>query len=171
MSEPFLGEIQLFAGNFAPRGYMYCNGQLLPISQNSALFSLLGTEYGGDGRTTFGLPDLRGRVPINYGQGPGLSNYQIGDKGGVENVTLNVNQIPSHTHMVNASDVTGESTSPAGNVWAAQAALLPYASTPTVTMGANAIANSGGSLPHSNIIPYTAVSYIIATVGIFPSRN
>ncbi len=177
MAEPFVGQITLFAGNFAPRGYAFCNGQLLSIAQNTALFSLLGTNYGGNGVNTFGLPDLRGRVPIHAGTGPGLSNYQLGQIGGQENVTLTVNQIPSHGHTasVNASAGAPNTVSPGGAVLAVSAQGNTYASgSPTLTaMSASAatVANAGGNQGHPNMQPYLALNFIIALQGIFPSRN
>jgi len=176
MSEPFIGEIKMFAGNFAPRGYAFCNGQLLSIAQNTALFSLLGTTYGGNGQTTFALPDLRGRVPLHAGQGPGLSSYALGQQSGVESVSLLQTQIPAHTHSVNASSA-GPSpalASPTGNVLAAAARGAPpifSPAAPNTTMRADMIAPTGGSQPHTNIQPILAINFIIALQGIFPSRN
>lgn len=172
-TEPFIGEIKLFAGNFQILGHAYCQGQLVSIAQNIALFSLLGTTYGGDGQTTFALPDLRGRVPLHMGNGAGLSPRTIGEVSGSETVTLTTQQIPSHTHLLNANAATGNVANPANNFWAAQPALLQYApaSTPTSNMKANAIANTGGSQPHTNLQPYLAINYLIALEGIFPSRN
>jgi microcystin-dependent protein len=169
MSEPFLGQIELFPYNFAPRGWAFCQGQLLSIQQNSALFSLLGTTYGGNGSTTFGLPDLRGRVAISAGQGPGLSNYVLGQVSGTENVTLNVNQIPAHTHQVAASTAKGSSNSPANAVPAAGGQYGPSANT---TMAAGMVQPSGGGgQPVSIVQPYLTLQYCIALQGIFPSRN
>ncbi|OUS14666.1 phage tail protein [Nonlabens dokdonensis] len=189
MMDPFLGEITTFAGNFAPRGWAFCHGQLLAISQNTALFSILGTTYGGDGRTTFALPDLRGRAAVSQGNGPGLSNYSLGQRGGVENVTLNQTQIPSHTHTasgtVRASSGTGTSNDPAGaNFASASTPLNPTTTVDTqvYTSGANdgtmaannvdvTVGNSGSSQSHTNMQPYLAINYIIALQGVFPSRN
>ncbi len=172
MSDPLIGEIQMFAGNFPPRNWAFCDGQLLAISANTALFSLLGTTYGGDGRTTFALPDLRGRVPIHEGQGPGLSNYLIGQRGGLENVTLNANELPSHTHTANGNTANGSTPNPQNNTWAAQPSLLQYSPPGTAAaMKSTAIENTGGSQPHNNIIPFQAVNYVIALFGIYPSRN
>lgn len=172
MADPFIGEIQLFGGNFAPRGWALCDGQLLAVSQNDALFSLIGTIYGGDGRTTFALPDLRSRVPIHYGNGPGLSNYTIGSRGGLEMVTLTVNQLPSHSHLANCNTANGTTPNPANNVWAAQPALGQYQPPGTAAnMKTTAIENKGGGQSHTNIIPYQAVIYIIALQGIYPSRS
>lgn len=178
MAEPFLGQIIMFGGNFAIRGWATCDGQLLPIAQNTALFSLLGTTYGGDGRTTFGLPDLRGRVPVHMGQGPGLSAYQLGDKGGSEAVTLSTNQIAAHSHAAtaNALNAAGNANTAAGNIWAkdagTQSATYSNAA-PNATMSASAvsIANAGGNQPHPNVQPYQCLNFLIALQGIYPSRN
>ncbi len=172
MSEPFIAEIRIFAGNFAPRGWAFCDGQLLPISENSALFSLVGTTYGGDGRTTFGLPDLRGRVPMHAGNGPGLSDRRLGQKGGAETETLTVNQMPSHTHTARGSNQTANTAKPEGHTWAVDVADSTYTDTaPDVNMNAQAVASTGGSQAHGNVQPYRVVSYIIALQGLFPSRN
>jgi microcystin-dependent protein len=174
MSEPFIGQIVMFGGNFAPRNWALCDGQLLPISQNSALFSLLGTTYGGDGRTTFGLPDLRGRVAMHAGNGPGLSPRGLGQKGGSETQTLNVSQIPSHNHSAQCVGPAGNSNDAVGNVWADDAGVSSgtYSSgPPTATMSSAAIGNAGGSGPHNNVQPFQCVNYIIALFGTFPSRN
>lgn len=179
MDNPFLGTISLFAGNFAPRGWALCNGQLLPIARYSALFSILGTFYGGDGITTFALPDLRGRVPIHWGQGPGLTNRVIGERAGDENVTLINSQIPIHTHALNASTNTGSQPSPTSGVLATSTdpdaggnpINFTAANGVNTVMAPNAIGPTGGSLPHNNMQPYLAVTFIIALEGIFPSRN
>lgn len=173
MAEPFLGELRLFGGNFAPQGWALCNGQLLPINQNQALFSILGTTYGGDGRTTFALPDLRGRVPTHQGQGSGLSPYVIGETLGVESVTLNVNQMPAHQHTVNASANKGNKASPIGEYPATDAAGITaeYNATPTGVMNAGVISPAGGNQPHENRQPTLVLTWIIALQGIFPSRN
>ncbi|MEM8696424.1 MAG: tail fiber protein [Pseudomonadota bacterium] len=176
MSEPFVGEIRMFAGNFAPRGWAYCDGQLLAVSQNDALFSLLGTIYGGDGRTTFALPDMRGRIPIHAGRGPGLSNRRLGAKAGAENVTLTVNQLPGHTHLVQTAEQVGTEASPQGNTLARAAAGNPYFSSPTapppeVAMAPSAITGTGGSQSHTNLMPFLCIHFIIALFGIYPSRN
>lgn len=171
--DPFIGEIRMFAGNFAPRGWAFCDGQLLAISSNSALFSLLGTTYGGDGRTTFALPDLRGRVAIHPGSGPGLSTYRQGAIGGTETNTLLVSQMPSHSHTVNAVDDDGNASVPNGNVPAGTKVLdQEYSSdTPNATMGNNMINNTGGGQPVNNIQPYATVQFIIALEGTYPSRS
>jgi microcystin-dependent protein len=167
VSEPFYGEIVLFAGNFAPRGWAFCNGQLLPISQNTALFSILGTTYGGNGQTTFALPDLRGRAPISAGQGPGLDNYQLGQAAGEETVTLNVNEIPAHAHGQPATNAD-EGTNRPSNAVPARGGV--YASASDGTQMAPTAA-AGGNQPHDNRSPYLTVNYIIALEGIYPSRN
>lgn len=169
-----IGEIRLFAGNFPPRNWAFCNGQLLSIAQNTALFSILGTTYGGDGRTTFALPDLRSRVPIHAGQGPGLSNYNLGQTGGAENVTLTQNQLPAHNHGVNAVAQGGNQASPAGNLPAVESTgtSLDYSNAAaTGQMSPGMIANTGGGQPVSVVQPYQCLNYIIALFGIFPSRN
>ena len=164
----------MFAGNFAPRGWAFCDGQLLAVSQNDALFSLLGTIYGGDGRTTFGLPDLRGRVPIHAGQGPGLSERRLGSKGGEEKVTLTVNQLASHRHRQQGTEQAAGTTNPT-NALPASAADATYRQNTggvfTSTMNAQAVANAGGTLPHENMGPFLCINFIIALFGIYPSRN
>ena len=173
--DPFLGEIALVPYNFAPQGWAFCDGQILPIAQNTALFALLGTTFGGNGQTTFALPDLRGRVPLHVGggPGPGLSSYVIGQNGGVEAVTLLANQMPAHNHGLNADAANGTSDSPVNGIMGRNASGVPQYSgaAPNATMGAAAIASAGGSQPHENRPPYLAMNYIIALVGIFPSRN
>jgi microcystin-dependent protein len=170
---PFIGQIVIFGGNFAPRSWAFCNGQLLSIAQNTALFSILGTTYGGDGRTTFALPDLRGRVAIGQGHGPGLSQRSLGQEGGSETNTLTTNQIPSHNHglQIPVSDEDSNSDEPNGNVLAAGQF---YQTTPAANQNygsVNGTANTGGNQSFNNIQPYLAVNYIIATQGVFPSRN
>lgn len=172
MSEPFIGEIRMFAGNFAPRGWAFCDGQLLAVSSNDALFSLLGTIYGGDGRTTFGLPDLRGRIPIHEGNGPGLSNRRLGAKAGAESVTVTVNQLGSHTHPAQATSAVGTSSSPEGLLPARSASGDTYVDDLSPTpMSSAAVTTTGGSLSHSNLQPFLCINFIIALVGIYPSRN
>lgn len=173
MSNPFVGEIKMFAGSFAPRGYALCNGQLLAVSQNDALFSLLGTIYGGDGRTTFGLPDLRGRVPLHQGTGPGLSPRPIGQKAGSENVTLTSQQLASHTHTLQSTQTAGSTQEPVGREIApAGGGTDVYAEDlDPVNMNAQAIANKGGSQSHTNIMPFQCINFIIALVGVYPSRQ
>ncbi len=170
MSEPFVGEIRMFAGNFAPRGWAFCDGQLLAVSQNDALFSLLGTIYGGDGRTTYGLPDLRGRIPIHAGSGPGLSPRRLGAKSGVEKVTLTTNQLPSHTHTFKASTSNGTNDSPQGTVFGSGIADV-FHSTATENMRSTMVTDTGGSRSHSNLMPFLCIHFIIALFGIYPSRQ
>jgi microcystin-dependent protein len=186
----FLGEVKMFAGNFAPRGWALCEGQVLPVNQNQALYSLLGITYGGDGRTTFALPDLRSRVAVGNGRGPGLLNYRLGQKGGAENNTLIVNQLPSHTHLAtgtvtpNASTEKATSDDPTGKYPSAavypvsRAELKPvltYGDTTNAKMGSNpvnvTVSNTGGNQAINNIQPYISINYIICINGTFPSRN
>jgi len=174
--EAFIGEVRIFAGNFAPRGWALCEGQLLAISQNTALFSILGTTYGGDGRTTFGLPDLRGRVAIAPGTGPGLSSKRLGERGGVENVTLIATQIPSHKHtaILNADSTVATTDRPASGLLARNAGAVPqFGDTVNTAMHAGSISvgNTGGSQSHTNVQPFLAIHYIIALQGTYPSRN
>ncbi len=172
MSDPFIAEIRIFAGNFAPRGWAFCQGQLLPISQNTALFSLLGTAYGGDGRTTCGLPNLQNRAPMHPGNGPGLTSRRLGEITGNETITLTEAQSPSHNHTLNINDgVYGDSNLPSGNVFAKSA--VPTASeysTIVPTIKGGELSNIGESQPHNNVQPSLGLFYIIALVGIYPSR-
>ena len=163
----------MFGFNFAPQGWAFCNGQLLPISQNQALFALLGTTYGGDGQITFALPDLRSRVPIHQGQGAGLSFYQLGQKDGVEQVSLSVDQLPTHGHALSCQTAGGNAQTPAGNFLAVDASGLTalYSATKNATMSASAIGNTGQSKGHTNLQPYTTLNFCIALAGIFPSRD
>lgn len=172
-SEPFLGTIKYFGFNFAPRGWTTCDGQLLSVSQNDALFSLLGTMYGGDGRTTFGLPDMRGRMPVHTGQGPGLSNHPMGQKSGAESVSLTTNQLPSHSHSLMATDSAGNQISPTAHTLAKDGNDSTYRNeAPNVTMHASSITNStGGSQAHQNMSPYLVVNCNISLVGVYPSRQ
>lgn len=172
MSEPFVAEIRIFAGNFAPRGWAFCNGQLLPISQNTALFSLIGTTYGGDGRSTMALPDLQGRAPMHPGRGPGLTSRRLGERGGVETVTLTEAQLPNHNHGWRAAEdpadlqapgVNRSMTRSSVNAWTAPANLVPLAD--------QSLPQTGGSQAHNNMQPYLTVNYIIALVGLYPSRS
>jgi microcystin-dependent protein len=172
MSEPFVGEIRMFAGNFAPRNWALCDGQLLAIAQNDALFSLLGTIYGGDGRTTFGLPDLRGRIPIHAGSGPGLTPRALGEKAGQENVTLTENQLPSHTHPVKASTAAATQNNPDGQFLGASPTVRVFRPAALDTsLDATSISNVGGSQSHGNVMPFLCINFIIALFGIYPSRN
>lgn len=168
MALPYLGEIRLFAGNYAPRDWAFCDGSVLQIANNETLFQLIGTTYGGDGQETFALPDFRGRVPIHQGAG-----YSIGNIGGVEAVALTVSQIPSHRHLPQCASGAGVSASPGGNVWAASpnASATPYSGSAvsTTAMGSTMVASVGGSQAHENRIPFVAVNYIISLTGIFPS--
>jgi microcystin-dependent protein len=174
MAEPFIGEIKMFAGNFAPRGWATCDGQLLAIAQNTALFALLGTTYGGDGRTTFGLPDLRGRLPLHAGNGPGLTSRTQGARSGSELVSINANQMPGHGHTPRCTNQPGTTASPEGAIWAGVSHGTAYTDGPVTTTAnanANAIGSTGGAQAHPNLMPYLCVTFIIALVGIFPSRN
>jgi microcystin-dependent protein len=165
MGQPYIGEIRIFAGNFAPAGWMFCEGQLLPISENETLFQLIGTTYGGDGESTFALPDLRGRLPIHQGNG-----FIISETGGAESVTLTTSQIPNHTHALLASNDTSTALSPHNNVVAQSSAINAYiVDNVYVTMAANTIMPTGGSQPHTNLQPYLCVNFIISMFGIFPS--
>lgn len=172
MSEPFIAEIKMFAGNFAPRGWSFCDGQLLQIAQNTALFSLVGTIYGGNGRTDFGLPDLRGRFPMHPGDGPGLTPRSLGQKSGTETHTLAVGQLPPHNHLIRSYDDDANRASPAGNVFANSAAGNLFSNqAPDADMSADAMANTGNGQSVNHVSPFLCVNFIIALVGIFPSRN
>jgi microcystin-dependent protein len=165
MPQPFLGEIKMFAGNFAPAGWMFCEGQLLPISEWETLFQLIGTTYGGDGQSTFALPDLRGRLPLHQGNG-----FILAETGGAEEITLTVNQIPAHTHPLLASGVPGTSATPQNSVPAKTTTGFLYINeNPTDNMAPTAISATGGSQPHTNFQPYLCVDFIISMFGIFPS--
>jgi microcystin-dependent protein len=175
MSDQYLGEIRMFAGNFAPYGWALCNGQTLAISQNTALFSLIGTYYGGDGVTTFQLPNLQSRVPLHQGQGTGLSPYIIGQNGGNESVTLTTQQMPQHNHTVGTFNGPGNGQHPSGSLLASTtaAAEKPYTSNASdgTTLNTQAVSFAGGSQPHTNLQPYLCITFIIALQGIYPSRN
>lgn len=174
MDTPFIAGIVLFAGNFSPRGWAFCQGQILPIAQYTALFSLLGTTFGGNGQTTFALPDLRGRVPIHPGQGPGLSNYILGQQGGTETHTLTIDEMPAHNHTVGAhGGGKGSATTddPTNAVPGDTNANIYVVANPTITMRANMIGTTGGGQAFSIVQPYLAINYIIALEGIFPVRN
>jgi microcystin-dependent protein len=168
---PFIGQVIPVPYNFAPRGWAFCQGQLLSIAQNAPLFSLLGTQFGGDGRTTFALPNLQGIVAIHQGQGPGLSAYNVGQTAGSASVALNQSQLPAHNHNALAFARAGATASPAGACWARPASDTPYGVSPQGAMGASAIAPAGGGSAHENQQPYLVLNFIIALQGIFPSRN
>ena len=165
MAQPYVGEIRMFAGNFAPAGWMFCEGQLLPISENETLFQLIGTTYGGDGQSTFALPDLRGRVPIHIGNG-----FILAEQGGAEEITLTVQQIPAHSHPLIGSSSTGSTSIPENGFLAKSTSNTPYTPfSPDKNLRANSISPAGGSQPHTNFQPYLCISFIISLFGIFPS--
>jgi microcystin-dependent protein len=165
MAQPYVGEIRMFAGNFAPAGWMFCEGQLLPISENETLFQLIGTTYGGDGQSTFALPDLRGRVPLHFGSG-----FVLAQTGGAEAITLTVTQIPAHAHALLASHNDATSGNAAGGVLAQTPSYTPYISaSPSTSLAPVSVGTAGGSQPHENLQPYLCVSFIISLFGIFPS--
>jgi microcystin-dependent protein len=169
MAQPYVGEIRMFAGNFAPAGWMFCEGQLLPISEYETLFNLIGTTYGGDGQSTFALPDLRGRVPLHFGNG-----FTLAETGGVETVTLTVNQIPSHSHPVLGTTNPAGGQAPSGQVFAnsGNPAILPFGTDAPVTrLAPQSVSSVGGSQPHDNFQPYLCVDFIISLFGIFPSQT
>lgn len=169
MAQPYVGELRMFGGNFAPAGWAFCDGSLLPISENETLFQLIGTTYGGDGQSTFALPDLRGRLPMHMGQGSGLSNHILAETGGVETVTLTVNQIPIHNHAPLAVAGNGNQATPQNGVWAGAAASIYTSNPPSTPVNATLGQFTGGSQPHDNLMPFLAVSFIISLFGIFPS--
>lgn len=168
MAQPYVGEIRMFGGNFAPAGWMFCEGQLLPISENETLFQLIGTTYGGDGESTFALPDLRGRIPIHQGNG-----FILAETGGAEEITLTVNQIPAHTHPFLATGANGTATNPQNNVVGASTSSVKMfiSDAPNVNMNPASITPVGGSQPHTNFQPYLCVDFIISLFGIFPSAT
>lgn len=166
MSMPFVGEIRVFAGNFAPQGWMFCDGQLLSIAQNTVLFTLIGTTYGGDGQTTFALPDLRGRIPVHQGAG-----LVIGGKDGAEQVTLTSAQLPAHGHALQATAADGTSADPTNNVWAESDARTFSTAAPDGSMSATSLGSAGGGQPHANMMPFVGLNFIISLFGIFPSQN
>jgi microcystin-dependent protein len=173
--DPFVAEIRIFPFNFAPKGWAWCDGQILPLSQNTALFSLLGTTYGGDGKSNFALPDLQGRAPMHPGQGPGLSLHDLGETGGSETVSLLESEIPSHSHALMSQGATGNRTTPVGNSIARVSGATPYiAASPTpplVSMSDNALAPAGGDQPHNNMQPYLTFYFCIALQGVYPPRT
>jgi microcystin-dependent protein len=166
MAQPYVGEIRMFGGNFAPAGWAFCEGQLLPISENETLFNLIGTTYGGDGQSTFALPDLRGRLPMHQGNG-----FTLAETGGVESVTVTVNQIPAHSHPMLASNDIPTQSNPQNNLTGQAAAKFYRAGSPSVFLNAASISSVGGSQPHSNLQPYLCVDFIISLFGIFPSQT
>lgn len=169
MSSPYVGEIRMFAGNFAPVGWMFCQGQILPISENETLFNLIGTTYGGDGQSTFALPDLSSRIPLHFGSLSGTP-FTLGESGGVETVTLTSQQVPAHSHSFLASSSNGSQTSPEGNVLAASFGVTPYINdVPTGSLSLSAVGAAGGSQPHDNMQPFLCVNFIISLFGIFPT--
>lgn len=171
MSEPFIAEVRIFAGNFAPRGWAFCDGQLLPIAQNTALFSLIGTTYGGDGRTTTALPNLQGRAPMHPGRGPGLTARQLGQRTGVETVSLSQAQIPSHTHTLRGNSQRGGTGSPSQAVLD-NSSMPAYGSATNLTsMNSNTVARTGGGQDHLNMQPFLSINFIISLQGLYPSRD
>ncbi|MBL8228829.1 MAG: phage tail protein [Bryobacterales bacterium] len=171
MSEPFIGEIRMFGGNFAPKGWAFCDGRLLAIATNSALFSILGTTYGGNGTTTFALPDLRGRVPMSFGNGPGLTPRVLGEMSGEENHTLISTEMPQHNHLVLCNNSGATGGRPGGTVPGVSGTSIYDAASDGSTMNPSMVQPSGGSQAHNNIQPYTVLNFIIALEGIYPSRN
>lgn len=173
MADPFVAEIRIFPFNFAPKGWAWCDGQLLPLSQNTALFSLLGTTYGGDGKSNFALPDLQGRAPMHPGQGPGLSLHDLGETGGSETVTLLESEIPAHAHALTASQADGNTGSPAGQLVASGIGINMYAqaSGSTTQLNPSAVAPAGGDMPHNNLQPYLTCYFCIALQGVYPPRT
>jgi len=173
MADPFVAEIRIFCFNFAPRGWAWCDGQLMPLSQNTALFSLLGTTYGGDGKSTFALPDLQGRAPMHPGQGPGLSLHDLGETGGSETVTLLESEIPSHSHSFSCSNADSNSQGPDGNKFAGGIGGIAFYEVPgaIVSMAPEALAPAGGDQPHNNMMPYITYYFNIALQGVFPPRT
>ena len=180
MPQPFLGQMMMFCGGFPPKGFAFCDGQILPIAQYTALFSLLGTFYGGDGKSTFALPNLQGNVPVHMGQGPGLSQYIIGQTGGAQNITINAVEMPAHSHVFNASTVNATSPSPSGRMPAKPTAAnaagyavsqsSPYPALAPQVMNPQSCSIVGGSVAHNNMMPTLFINFVIALVGVFPAR-
>jgi microcystin-dependent protein len=170
MSEPFIAEIRIFAGNFAPRSWAFCDGQLLPISQNTALFSLIGTTYGGDGRSTTALPNLQGRAPMHPGRGPGLTDKRLGERGGVEMVTLSEAQMPNHNHTARASEEDGRFLTPQ-DMYLGAGSTIYATGTSNASLADQALPNAGGSQAHNNVQPFLTINFIIALQGLYPSRS
>ena len=168
MSSPFIGEIRMFAGNFAPVGWAFCNGAIIPIDQNDALFNLIGTTYGGDGQNNFALPDLQSRVPVHVGPG-----FALGQSGGAESVTLTASQIPAHSHVPQCNSTQGTAAGPGGNVWAVPNPSVDIYNTiaPTLGMDPAAVGSSGGSQPHDNMVPFLVINFILSLFGTFPSQS
>lgn len=167
MSSPFIGEIRMFAGNFAPVGWAFCDGSLIPISENDALFNLIGTTYGGDGQNTFALPNLQSRIPVHVGPG-----FALGQSGGVESVTLTTSQIPAHSHVPQGNSGTGNLPDPTGGVWAQPTTGTDYSDVaPSLVMDPAAIGSAGGSQPHDNMVPFLVVNFILSLFGVFPSQT
>ena len=173
MAQPFVGEIRMFAGNFPPNGWLFCEGQVLPISENDVLFQLIGTTYGGDGEETFALPDLRGRIPVHMGQGAGISDRMIGEAGGEEQVTLATHQIPAHSHLMVVSEAIANLSSPANAMLGVSSQATVFFGDPpgNTTMHPATIEARGGSQPHSNVQPYLCINFIISLFGVFPSQG
>jgi microcystin-dependent protein len=172
MADPFVAEIRIFPFNFAPKGWAWCDGQLMPLSQNTALFSLLGTTYGGDGKSNFALPDIQGRAVMHQGQGPGLSDHFLGETGGSETVTLLESEMPSHPHIMNASEADGVERGPGGQLLATGIAISQYQAPPTLTtLAPTTVAPAGGDQPHNNMQPYLTFYFSIALQGVFPPRG
>jgi microcystin-dependent protein len=171
MADPFVAEIRIFPFNFAPKGWAWCDGQLMPISQNTALFSLLGTTYGGDGKSTFALPDMQGNAPMHPGQGPGLSLHDLGEMAGSETVTLLQSEIPAHTHAARGSTDDDDSTIPVGNSYGQLTVAYAPAASPLASMSPQALAPAGGDQPHNNLMPYLTLYFNIALQGVFPPRT
>lgn len=173
--DPFVAEIRIFPFNFAPKGWAFCDGQILPLSQNTALFSLLGTTYGGDGKSNFALPNMQGNAPMHPGQGPGLSPHDLGETGGSDTVTLIESEIPSHSHSLMSSTTNSSKPSPGGNVLARVTGASPYVAgtpaPPLVQFSSNALAPAGGDQPHNNMQPYLTLNFCIALQGVFPPRT
>jgi len=166
MSSPFIGEIRMFAGNFAPVGWAFCDGTVMPISQNDALFNLIGTTYGGDGQSTFALPNLQSRVPVHVGPG-----FALGQTGGAETVTLTTSQIPAHSHVPQANSAPGTQAGPSGGAWAQSTLNQFSSSSPSLNMSPAALGSSGGSQPHDNLVPFLVINFILSLFGIFPSQT
>ena len=166
MSQPFIGEIRMFAGNFAPVGWAFCDGSLMPIANNSALFNLIGTTYGGDGQNTFALPDLRSRVPVHVGPG-----FALGQAAGAETVTLTTSQIPAHSHVPQGNSKPGVQAGPLGGVWAESTLGQFSSAAPSLTMAPAALGSAGGSQPHDNMLPFLVVNFILSLFGVFPSQS